>query len=198
MSNLNVLSEMYVESDASDACAVIRGLIVALFLQPLIRCRTSPRFSAFQIHPSTNLASAPSPTDTMVLDRLRLLLCHITGTSPPNSPYPGLSYHVGPTSKPLKHITLHQLLAEQVILNGDCEALVSAWQGIRWTYRELDRLSDELARKFYGLGIRKGDRMGIMAGNCGEYVLVYTILWFVRSVCADGRRFLLVRRLERY
>ena len=27
--NLNVLSEMYVESDESDACAVIRGLIVA-------------------------------------------------------------------------------------------------------------------------------------------------------------------------
>lgn len=135
-------------------------------------------------YPSLDKSSLGSiTTDTMVLERLRLLLSHITGTSPPNSPYPGLSYHVGPTSKPLKHITLHQLLAEQVILNGDCEALVSAWQGIRWTYRELDRLSDELARRFYGLGIRKGDRMGIMAGNCGEYVLVLRHSFVCKCLC---------------
>ena len=109
----------------------------------------------------------------MVLDRLRLLVSHLTSPLTPNSPLPGLSFHVGPTSKPLKHVTLQQLLSEQVALNGDCEALVSAWQGIRWTYRELDGLSDQLAKKFYGLGIRRGDRMGIMAGNCAEYVLTF-------------------------
>ena len=75
----------------------------------------------------------------MVLDRVRQILTHIspfTDTSL-TSPYPGLSYHIGPTNKPLKHITLGELLGEQVSLNGDCEALVSAWQGIRWTYREI-------------------------------------------------------------
>ena len=172
MLNLNVLCEMLVESDESDTCAVIRGLIVAVLAATT---DSLSHISTFLRIPNPSLDKSrlgSITTDTMVLDRLRLLLSHIAGTSPPNSPYPGLSYHVGPTSKPLKHITLHQLLAEQVILNGDCEALVSAWQGICWTYRELDRLSDELARKFYGLGIRKGDRMGIMAGNCGEYVLV--------------------------
>jgi len=65
-----------------------------------------------------------------------------------------------------------ELLQEQVRLNGDKEALISAWQRIRWTYRDLDAKSDEVARCFHALGIRKGDRMAIMAGNCGEYVLV--------------------------
>jgi mevalonyl-CoA ligase len=110
----------------------------------------------------------------MVLDRVRQILSHISQSTDPSStsPYPGLSYHIGPTNKPLKHVTLGQLLREQVSLNGHYEALVSAWQGIRWTYRDLDEKSDELARSFWGLGVRKGDRMAIMAGNCGEYVLV--------------------------
>jgi non-ribosomal peptide synthetase component E (peptide arylation enzyme) len=117
----------------------------------------------------------------MVLDRVRQILSHIAPVSSSQDrattfPYPGLSYHVGATSPPLKQITLGELLREQVQLNGDAEALVSAWQGIRWTYRQLDEKSEELARSLWELGIRKGDRMAIMAGNCGEYVLVCT-LW---------------------
>jgi non-ribosomal peptide synthetase component F len=110
----------------------------------------------------------------MVLERVKQILNHLSPFSNGSdvSPYPGLSYHVGRTDKPLKHITIGQLLREQVEINGDNDALVSAWQGIRWTYRELHRRSDELAASFYALGIRKGDRLAIMAGNCGEYVLV--------------------------
>jgi len=113
----------------------------------------------------------------MVLERVKQILSHISPlpyshSSTSTSLYPGLSYHVGPTSPPLKHVTLGGLLQEQVSLNGDAQALVSAWQNIRWTYRELDEKSDALAKSFYALGIRKGDRMAIMAGNCGEYVLV--------------------------
>jgi non-ribosomal peptide synthetase component F len=124
-----------------------------------------------------NSITTRSPVMTMILDRVRQVLSHIAPSIDPSdnaavSPYPGLSYHIGPTSQPLKHVTLGELLREQVALNGDSEALVSAWQGIRWTYRELDEKSDEIARSFWGLGIRKGDRMAIMAGNCGEYVLV--------------------------
>jgi mevalonyl-CoA ligase len=110
----------------------------------------------------------------VVLERVRQIIAHITphADKTHTEPLPGESYHVGRTDVPLKHITLGQLLREQVEANGDGEALVSAWQGIRWTYRQLDRLSDEVARGFWGLGVRRGDRMAIMAGNCGEYVLV--------------------------
>ena len=114
----------------------------------------------------------------MVLDRVKQILSHLSlAPSAPNTsttcPYLGLSYHIGPTNVPLKHVTLSELLHEQAALNGENEALVSAWQGIRWTYRELDERSDELARSFWALGVRTGDRMAIMAGNCGEYVLVF-------------------------
>lgn len=108
----------------------------------------------------------------MVLERVKQIFSHLS-SSHEASPYPGLSYHVGPHSPPLKHVTLGQLLQEQVSLNGNSEALVSAWQNIRWTYRELDEKSDALARSFWGLGVRRGDRMAIMAGNCGEYVLTF-------------------------
>jgi hypothetical protein len=83
------------------------------------------------------------------------------------------------------------LLREQVESNGDGEALVSAWQEIRWTYRQLDELSDEVARGFWGLGVRKGDRMAIMAGNCAEYVLVRVVAQGILTV----RRFLRWPRL---
>lgn len=125
-------------------------------------------------------AARPSSNDlrAMVLDRVKQILSHLSlAPTAPNSsticPYPGLSYHIGPTNIPLKHVTLSELLREQAVLNGENEALVSAWQGIRWTYRELDERSDELARSFWALGVRTGDRMSIMAGNCGEYVLVF-------------------------
>jgi non-ribosomal peptide synthetase component F len=113
----------------------------------------------------------------MVLERVRQILSHIAPIASSQDratacPYPGLSYHVGPTSPPLRQVTLGELLREQVQLNGDGEALISAWQGIRWTYRDLDKKSDDLARSFWELGVRTGDRMAIMAGNCGEYVLV--------------------------
>lgn len=128
-------------------------------------------------HETPCLCSFDQQLHTMVLERVRQILSHIAPVSSSQDqsttfPYPGLSYHVGPTSPPLKTVTLGELLREQVQFNGDREALVSAWQGIRWTYKELDEKSGELARGFYELGIRKGDRMAIMAGNCGEYVLV--------------------------
>ena len=132
----------------------------------------------------------------MVLDRVKQILSHLTPpNSPSTSPYPGLSYHVGPHSPPLKHVTLAQLLQEQVLLNGDGEAVVSAWQNIRWTYRDLHEKSNTLAKCFYALGIRKRDRMAIMAGNCAEYVAV---AWTMPWNHLIFRRSLLLLRLEQY
>jgi fatty-acyl-CoA synthase len=53
----------------------------------------------------------------------------------------------------------------------DHEALVSRHQGIRWTYGELRARVDELARALIGLGIRKGDRVGIWSPNHAEWVV---------------------------
>ncbi|MGI9616865.1 MAG: AMP-binding protein, partial [Acidimicrobiales bacterium] len=54
----------------------------------------------------------------------------------------------------------------------DREALVVRHQDIRWTYRELLDKVDELARALVAHGFVKGDRIGIWAPNCAEWVLV--------------------------
>ena len=44
-------------------------------------------------------------------------------------------------------------------------------QGIRWTYAELDAEVDRVARALMAAGLEPGDRMGIWAPNCAEWVL---------------------------
>ena len=55
---------------------------------------------------------------------------------------------------------------------GDREALVDVPTGRRWTYTELDVDVDAVALGLLALGIDKGDRVGIWAPNCAEWVLV--------------------------
>ncbi len=44
--------------------------------------------------------------------------------------------------------------------------------GRRWTWAELDRDVDALARGLMAAGLGKGDRVGIWAPNCAEWTLV--------------------------
>jgi fatty-acyl-CoA synthase len=55
---------------------------------------------------------------------------------------------------------------------GEREALVACAQGIRMTYAELDAAVDRVARGLLAMGIERGDRVGIWAPNCAEWVLV--------------------------
>src|SRR5689334_7557960 len=55
---------------------------------------------------------------------------------------------------------------------GEREALVSCAQEIRMTYAELDAEVDRVARGLLAMGIERGDRVGIWAPNCAEWVLV--------------------------
>ncbi|KOX03103.1 AMP-binding protein [Streptomyces sp. NRRL B-3648] len=54
----------------------------------------------------------------------------------------------------------------------DREALVDVPSGRRWTYAEFGAAVEELARALAASGIAKGDRVGIWAVNCPEWVLV--------------------------
>ena len=84
-----------------------------------------------------------------------------------------LSFVVGPTQPPLLNLTLGQLLARQTEGYGDLECLVVPWTGARWTYADLDYEADKVARALLAMGVQKGDRVGIMAGNCEQYVSVF-------------------------
>src|SRR5215216_6176235 len=82
------------------------------------------------------------------------------------------SYASGVATKPLIGETIGENLERAVARFGDREALVARHQALRLTYAELDARVNALARGLLGAGLRKGDRVGIWAPNCGEWVLV--------------------------
>jgi fatty-acyl-CoA synthase len=82
------------------------------------------------------------------------------------------SYARGETSPPLIEETIGANLARIAAQHADREALVEVASGRRWTYSELDRDVDALARGLIGAGVAKGDRVGIWSPNAAEWTLV--------------------------
>ena len=80
-----------------------------------------------------------------------------------------LSYARGP-KLPLLDKTIGQALEEAAERNPDGGAIVSRHQGLRLSYRDLQREVERTARGLWGLGIRPGDRVGMWAANCVEWV----------------------------
>jgi acyl-CoA synthetase (AMP-forming)/AMP-acid ligase II len=67
--------------------------------------------------------------------------------------------------------TLPQFFRTFCALNADNEALVAGAE--RFTFADLDALSERVARGFAARGITKGDRVGIAMRNCPSSVLAY-------------------------
>ncbi|RDG36202.1 AMP-binding protein [Streptomyces corynorhini] len=81
------------------------------------------------------------------------------------------SYTHGTGTTPLLGDTIGADLDRVVAAFPDREALVDVPSGRRWTYAEFDAAVDELARGLLGSGVAQGDRVGIWAVNCPEWVL---------------------------
>jgi acyl-CoA synthetase (AMP-forming)/AMP-acid ligase II len=79
----------------------------------------------------------------------------------------------GPSSPPLLELTLGELLDIQALRHGQRECLVIPWTGARWTYHDLSCQSALLAAGLVDAGVRQGDRVAIMAGNCEQYATVF-------------------------
>ncbi len=84
----------------------------------------------------------------------------------------GLSYTHGTSGTSLLGDTIGASLDRAVAGWPDREALVDVPSGRRWTYAQFGADVDELARALLGAGVVKGDRVGIWAINCPEWVLV--------------------------
>ncbi|UNB53759.1 AMP-binding protein [Mycolicibacterium sp. YH-1] len=83
-----------------------------------------------------------------------------------------LSYDAGPTDTPILEETIGVNFVQTAATYPDVEALVDVAQGLRYTYAELDAEIDIVARGLMGLGVEKGDRVGMWAPNCAEWVIV--------------------------
>jgi fatty-acyl-CoA synthase len=82
-----------------------------------------------------------------------------------------LSYSSGPSTTPLLGDTIGRNFDATVRAFGARDALVDVPAGRRWTYAELAADVDALALGLLGMGIGTGDRVGIWAPNCAEWVM---------------------------
>ncbi len=81
------------------------------------------------------------------------------------------SYVSGTSTVPLIGETIGAHFDTVAERHGERAALISRHQGVRWNYRELRERVDNLAASLCRLGLARGDRIGIWAPNCAEWVL---------------------------
>ncbi len=81
------------------------------------------------------------------------------------------SYVRGASTPHLIYDTIGHVLEQVAARWPDHEAVVSRHQGRRLSYGELDGLTTEIAAGFLALGLGPGERLGIWAPNCIEWML---------------------------
>ena len=87
------------------------------------------------------------------------------------SQHSDLSYVSGVGTQPLLGETIGACFDRIVDRFGEREALVVRHQNIRWTYRELQRRTNNLAVSLLRLGLNPGERIGIWSQNDAEWLL---------------------------
>ena len=119
--------------------------------------------------------SSITRTQPASVSRLQELLSHVQENELPEllSLEDQLSTVAGPTEPPLANSTLAELLTLKSLQHRDDECMVFVQSKTRWTYGMLEEQSQQLARGLLALGVEKGDRIGIMSGNCEQYVALF-------------------------
>lgn len=82
------------------------------------------------------------------------------------------SYTNGTSDEPLLGLTIGDAFEETVSRFPKNEAVVSRHQDIRYTYEQLEIRVNQCAKAFLSIDIKKGDRVGICAPNCVEWLIV--------------------------
>jgi fatty-acyl-CoA synthase len=82
------------------------------------------------------------------------------------------SYTSGTSDESLLGLTIGEAFEETVSRFPKNEAVVSKHQNIRYTYEQLEIQVNQCAKAFLAIDIRKGDRVGICASNCVEWLIV--------------------------
>lgn len=103
-------------------------------------------------------------TQTVSLEVTRLALVH------------------GPIEPALRDLTLGELLDEQAQIRGTKECLIVPFTGARWTYSDIQDKARILAKGLLALGVQHGDRVGILAGNCEEYVATFFATGYIGAI----------------
>ncbi|MBM85998.1 MAG: AMP-binding protein [Rhodospirillaceae bacterium] len=86
-------------------------------------------------------------------------------------PRNGLAHVIGDIGPELWSRTIPATLKATVKAEGGREAVLFVEQGVRWTWSEFAEEVDALAAGILGLGLKKGDRVGIWSPNRYEWLL---------------------------
>lgn len=87
--------------------------------------------------------------------------------------YSNLSIVHGPAEPALWHRTLGNLVDDQADSLGDRPCLIVPWQSVRLSFSQLAERSKLVAKSLLQMSLRHGDCVGIMAGNCHQYIEVF-------------------------
>lgn len=82
-----------------------------------------------------------------------------------------LSYASSVSTKPLLPYTIGERLMYAADVYDDREAFVFSATNDRLTFKQLKKKSEDLAAGLVAIGFKKGDRLGIWAPNCIEWIL---------------------------
>jgi fatty-acyl-CoA synthase len=82
-----------------------------------------------------------------------------------------LSFVSGTSTEPLLYETVDGVLKRAAATYADRTAVVAPQQKATYTYREFDEAVERVARAFVACGLQSGERVGIWAPNCSEWVL---------------------------
>lgn len=90
--------------------------------------------------------------------------------------------------------TLVDVLRERVQQEPDAAALV--FKGRKISVTEVDRVSDALAHAFAGLGVKHGDRVGLVLPNAPQFIICQFAAWKLGAIVAPENPLYTDRELE--
>jgi len=82
-----------------------------------------------------------------------------------------LSFVSGTSDRPLLYRTVDGVLKSAAAEVPNRDALVAPFQSLRFTFAALDREVERVARGMLACGLKPGERIGIWAPNCVEWIL---------------------------
>jgi fatty-acyl-CoA synthase len=82
-----------------------------------------------------------------------------------------LSFVSGTSDQPLVYRTVDGVLKAAAERGPHRDALIAPFQSVRYTFAEFDREVELVARGLIACGLAPGERIGIWAPNCAEWVL---------------------------